>query len=99
MNPKIFETLDFAQVREAVLDHTQTEAGRGEVQQMTPVTNLDQVEGLQQETEEALKLLQENHILPIPRLEDLSPAIKRLELGASLNGKELAAMGLSLIHI
>ena len=93
MNPKIFETLDFAQVREAVLDHTQTEAGRGEVQQMAPVTNLDQVEGLQQETEEALKLLLENHILPIPRLEDLSPAIKRLELGASLNGKELAAMG------
>ena len=93
MNQKIFETLEFGKIRAAVLNYAQTETGKVAIQSMLPSDDLATVETWQAETEQALSLLSQNQIIPIPRLNDLSGAIKRLQVGASLNGKELADVG------
>lgn len=57
---------------------------------MQPSTDLTQVETWQDETAEATGLLIRDKRIPIPVLKQVDAALKRLQLGASLNGKEIA---------
>lgn len=97
---KIFSTLEFGKIKQAVQHYLQTESAERLVQAMAPSDQLDIIQTWQSETEQALGILMQGKVLPIPRLVNIDMALKRLELGASLNGQELAGIAklLSTIH-
>lgn len=97
---KIFSTLEFGKIKHAVQHYLQTESAERLVQAMAPSDQLDIIQTWQSETEQALGILMQGKVLPIPRLVNIDMALKRLELGASLNGQELAGISklLSTIH-
>lgn len=92
-NDKIFETLEFEKVRQAVLNYAQTELATQFIKQMTPSDNIEEVQTWQDETEESLSILNQNRFIPVPILQLLTQAIQRLKVGASLNGQELSRIG------
>lgn len=100
MNDKIFETLEFGKVLQKVQVHAQTELAKDLIKEMRPSSNRETLEQLQAETEQSLTLLTQKKQMPIPRLQNLKNALKRLELGAGLNGLEIAQIGklLSTTH-
>lgn len=100
MNEKIFETLEFGKVLQSVQAHAQTELAKALIKQMKPSSDRELLEQLQTETEQSLNLLNQKKQMPIPRLQNLNHALKRLELGAGLNGLEIAQIGklLSTTH-
>lgn len=99
-NQKIFETLEYAKVLQQVQQHAQTEIAQGLISRMIPTTEREELNQLQAETEQSLSLLLQKKSMPIPRLQNIANALKRLELGASLNGGEIAQIGrlLSTTH-
>ncbi|HJF16483.1 MAG TPA: endonuclease MutS2, partial [Globicatella sulfidifaciens] len=92
-NTKIYETLEFAKVQAQVQQYIQTELGKDKVQAMRISADLDQLEEWQLETEQALGILTQRKVMPIPRLNNLAPALRRLKLEASLNALEIAQVG------
>ncbi|MBF0935433.1 MAG: endonuclease MutS2, partial [Abiotrophia defectiva] len=96
----MFSTLEFGKIKQAVQHYLQTESAERLVQAMAPSDQLDIIQTWQSETEQALGILMQGKVLPIPRLVNIDMALKRLELGASLNGLELAGIAklLSTIH-
>lgn len=92
-NTKIYETLEFAKVQAQVQQYIQTELGKEKVQAMRISADLDQLEEWQLETEQALSILTQRKVMPIPRLNNLAPALRRLKLEASLNALEIAQVG------
>lgn len=98
-NEKIFDTLEFDKIRQRVKHYTQTEMAQNKVAEMKPSSQFETINQWQEETEQALTLLLQDRIIPVPRLKSLNQAIKRLELGASLNGQELAGVGKLLTSV
>ena len=92
--------MEFGKIKQAVQHYLQTESAERLVQAMAPSDQLDIIQTWQSETEQALGILMQGKVLPIPRLVNIDMALKRLELGASLNGQELAGIAklLSTIH-
>lgn len=90
---KIMNTLEFEKIIQALLHHVKTEAGKQQIKNISPSFDRHQVEKWQDQTAEAFMLIQDERLLPVPRLYDLTEALHRLALGASLNGKEIAAIG------
>ncbi|MCW6676068.1 endonuclease MutS2 [Aerococcaceae bacterium NML130460] len=92
-NNKIYETLEFAKIIKQVKQYIQTERAGVLVDTMRPVARMEQLNTLQSETAQALGILRQQKQIPIARLRHLEGALKRLELGASLNGLEVAHIG------
>lgn len=64
-----------------------------EVEELMPATDLTKVQQWQEETEDGAKLLRLKGGMPIPKLQNIKPHLKRLEIGAMLNGIEIAQIG------
>lgn len=92
-NEKIFDTLEFDKVRQRIKQYTQTELAQSKIANMKPSNNYETIQKWQDETEQSLNLLLQDRLIPVPRLRSLDQPLKRLELGASLNGRELAEVG------
>ncbi len=90
---KIYQTLEFDKILQQLLSYTQTDIAKQFIRDIQPSSDYDIVQTWQNETAESVSLIQKNHSIPIPSMMNLSNAIKRLELGASLNGAEIAAIG------
>lgn len=90
--PKIFQTLEFEKIQKALFEHIHTAVGKEKVMTLMPDNDFDVVTRWQNETQEGVTILSDNRVIPVPRLNDLSPSFHRLRLGAGLNGRELAAM-------
>src|SRR5699024_5242016 len=56
-------------------------------------TDFETIDSWQKETEDALKIDRMTGGMPIARFENIHPHLKRLEIGASLNGLEIAQIG------
>lgn len=98
-NHKIIETLEFNKIRQKVNQFTQTEFAKIKVSNMHPSSDINTIKQWQNETEESLAILNQNRLMPIPHLKYLNEALKRLEVGASLNGQEIAEIGKLLSSI
>lgn len=92
-NQKIFETLEFAKIKKQVKHYVQTERAGVVADAMSPHSDVEVIRTLQSETEQALGILMQQKQIPIGKLKNLEGALKRLEIGASLNGVELAQIG------
>ncbi|AXY25344.1 endonuclease MutS2 [Suicoccus acidiformans] len=96
---KVYDILEFEKIQQAVADETQTEGGAALARRMKPTKNLRTLRYWQDETAQSLMLIQANQAMPIPRLNDVTVSLKRLTVGASLNGPEIAEIGRLLTSV
>ncbi|WP_028274465.1 endonuclease MutS2 [Atopococcus tabaci] len=90
---KILETMEFHKVIERLASHTVSEVGKSAAFSLAPSSNYEEILRWQEETEDGVKLLRVKGGLPISRFENVRPHLKRLNIGASLNGQEIAQIG------
>lgn len=90
MNHKILKTLEYDKIRQQIAEHTVTENGQRFVKRMVPQNDNDHIQKLLQETCDGVDVLRLKGGIPIPKLMDIQVLLKRLTMGATLNGKELS---------
>ena len=90
---KIFKTLEYHKIKQSIAEYCLTPMGNIFVEKMIPLKEKSSILSKQDETYEAFLLHKENLTIPVPRLKSLNYALKRLELGAALNGEELSIIG------
>ncbi|MDY4023651.1 MAG: endonuclease MutS2 [Enterococcus avium] len=90
MNERILKTLEFEQVKKMIQQYLTTEQGEEEIRQLTPSNDEDTIQAWLDETEDGMKVQRLRGGLPIPKLNNIKPHMKRVEIGANLNGSELA---------
>ncbi|KAF1295705.1 endonuclease MutS2 [Enterococcus sp. JM4C] len=90
MNNRILATLDFDKVKQMITQYIVTAQGADEIEQLIPVSDRQVIDSWLQETEDGLKVQRLRGGIPIPKLENIRPHMKRIEIGADLNGLELA---------
>ena len=90
LRERTLELLEFPRIREALASHTHTPMSRERVLALTPVYDSAAVAELQQETAEAVLLLDESSSLALPH--DPRPLVQRAALGGTLSGSELIAV-------
>lgn len=97
MNKKILDVLAFDQVKQLVGQYLVTAQGKEELAQLAPSANAQQISTWLAETEDALKVQRLRGGIPVPKIENIRPQMKRIEIGADLNGLELAQVGRVLV--
>lgn len=90
MNHKIIDTLEFAQIKSRVAHYLVSAAGQRELAALMPATDYQTVQDWLTETTDGADILRLEGGLPLPKLADIKPQMKRLKIGANLNGTELA---------
>lgn len=90
MNHKITETLEFDQIKGRLAKYLVSAAGHHELEKMVPQSDFDRVKRYLTETTDGADILRLEGGIPIPKLADIQPQMKRLKIGANLNGTELA---------
>lgn len=88
MNKKILKILEYDKVKEQFLPALTTAQGQKELTDLTPLTDQEKIQLLFDEVADFRLLTQENGLLQLGKTSDLSEILRRLELDASLNGKE-----------
>lgn len=97
MNKKILDVLAFDQVKQLVGQFLVTAQGKEELAKLTPSADAQQISTWLAETEDALKVQRLRGGIPVPKIENIRPQMKRIEIGADLNGLELAQVGRVLV--
>ncbi|MFT4415097.1 endonuclease MutS2 [Fredinandcohnia humi] len=89
MQPRVLKVLEFDKVKEQLKQHVASSLGREKVDKMVPSTNVDEVAFLQEQTDEAAKVLRLKGNVPLGGLTDIRASIKRASIGGGLNTIEL----------
>jgi len=97
MNKKILDVLAFDQVKQLVGQYLVTAQGKEELAQLAPSADAQPISTWLAETEDALKVQRLRGGIPVPKIENIRPQMKRIEIGADLNGLELAQVGRVLV--
>ena len=90
MNHKITETLEFARIKGMLAHYLVSAAGHHELERMVSQGDYDRVQQYLTETTDGADILRLEGGIPIPKLADIQLQMKRLKIGANLNGTELA---------
>ena len=85
MNEKTLRALEYNKIIEMLLEKAESKLGKDIIKEIKPVTNKEEVEYLQRETEEALSLLMKRGNPPLYGVSDIRYEIKRVEIGGILN--------------
>ena len=93
MNYKILKTLEDGKIRSALQGIVNTAAGTDLVAKMQPSSDPEAVQTALDETADGASILRLAGGIPVPQLENIDPALRRVDIGAMLNGRELAAIG------
>ena len=93
MNSKILKTLEYGKILSALQGLVNTAAGTDLVAKMQPSSDADAVQVALDETADGASILRLAGGIPVPQLENIDPALRRVDIGAMLNGRELAAIG------
>lgn len=88
MNKKILQILEYDKVKDQFLEYLTTAQGKKELAELVPLTDASKIQLLFDEVADFQSLTQENGLLNLSKTTDLSEILRRLELEASLNGKE-----------
>ena len=89
MNSKSLKTLEFDKIKNMLISHADSPSGKKLCEKLSPLTDIDEIDSLQEETSAALSRLLKNGNISFSNARDLSASLKRLELGSCFNTKEL----------
>ena len=90
MNSKIEKVLEFSKIRIQLAEYATSEKGKQMIKELPIEVEAKAIQHKIEETTDGVELLRLKQGIPIPRLKDISFALKRLELEAGLNGRELS---------
>lgn len=90
MNSKIEKVLEFDKIRAKLAEYATSEKGKQMIKELPIEVEEKAIQHKIEETADGVELLRLKQGIPIPRLKDISFALKRLELEAGLNGRELS---------
>lgn len=90
LNKRILETLEFNQVKQKISQYLVTAQGKEELGELLPVNDSQVISSWLEETEDGMKAQRLRGGIPVPKIENIRPHMKRIEIGADLNGIELA---------
>lgn len=93
MNEKSLTTLEYFKIKQQAKQYLVTDMGKKELQDLHPFTTNDEISLALSETKDAADILRLKGGIPLPKITDVKPFLKRLDIGASLSAKELAAVG------
>ena len=89
MNQKALKTLEYDKIIEQLASYASSPLGRKKCLELVPSSSLSQITRMQHETHDALtRLLKKGHI-SFGDAKDIRGALKRLEIGSSMNITEL----------
>ncbi|EOT44937.1 endonuclease MutS2 [Enterococcus columbae] len=90
MNKRILQTLEYEQVKAQLAAFIVTAQGNDILANLRPIDKVEKLKNWLAETQDAIKVLRLRGGIPIPQLANIAPHMKRIEIGADLNGIELA---------
>lgn len=90
---KSFKTLDFPKVINQLSKHAVSELGKEKIHALSPSSDYIEVKDKQEETEDGVRILRMKVGIPLSPFIDIRPHLKRANIGAALNGKEVAQIG------
>lgn len=96
MNDKTLRVLEYNKIVERLIEKAESQLGKEMAEKIKPSTNIDEVEYLQRETKEALKLIIKKGNPPLYGIYDISNELKMAEIGGTLSPKSLLKISDSL---
>lgn len=97
MQQRVMKTLEFDKVRNQLIEHTSSSLGREKALALVPSVDFDEVARLQEETDEAAKVLRLKGNIPLGGIHDIRPHVKRAQIGGMLSPHELIHVA-STVH-
>lgn len=88
MNERILRVLDFQKVIDRLIQHAGTSLGKDLASKLKPSTDLEQVNLLQEETDEAALVIRLNVPVPLGGIFDIRESLKRAIIGGVLSTSE-----------
>ncbi|HEY4400286.1 MAG TPA: endonuclease MutS2 [Lactobacillaceae bacterium] len=92
MNRKVFTTLEYDKIVGQLADFLQTPFGRKEADALAPTTDAEMMQLWLNETADGVLIDRLKGGIPLAKLADVTPHLKRLRIEASLSATELAEM-------
>ncbi|WP_017756057.1 endonuclease MutS2 [Calidifontibacillus oryziterrae] len=89
MLERVLRVLEFGKIKESLIKHTASSLGKEKVEMLVPSYEYDEVVKLQEETDEAAKVLRLKGQIPLGGIFDVRPSIKRAQIGGILSASEL----------
>ncbi|WP_273713575.1 endonuclease MutS2 [Leuconostoc mesenteroides] len=93
MNQKVLQTLEYDKIKSQLSDFLSTPIGRQETDALQPITDVHIINYWLQETADAMMIDRLKGGIPLAKLADITPHLKRLNIQASLSATELAEIG------
>ncbi|MCM6831773.1 endonuclease MutS2 [Leuconostoc mesenteroides] len=93
MNQKVLQTLEYDKIKSQLSDFLSTPIGRQEADALQPITDVHIINYWLQETADAMMIDRLKGGIPLVKLADITPHLKRLNIQASLSATELAEIG------
>lgn len=97
MQQRVLKTLEFDKIRSQLVEHTSSSLGREKAVALLPSVDFDEVSRLQEETDEAAKVLRLKGNVPLGGIHDIRPHVKRSQIGGTLSPLELVQVA-STVH-
>ncbi|WP_409270861.1 endonuclease MutS2 [Neobacillus sp. SCS-31] len=89
MQERTLKVLEFFKVREQLMGHASSPLGRDKISRLVPSSDFEEVQRLQEETDEAATALRLKGNVPLSGIHDIRAHIKRAEIGGTLSPAEL----------
>ncbi|WP_163970172.1 endonuclease MutS2 [Oceanobacillus halotolerans] len=88
MNERIFRILEFDKIIQLLSSEAATSLGKDLCMTLKPSTELDEVNHMQAETDEARTIIRLNESIPLGGISDIRPSVKRSTIGGILAAEE-----------
>lgn len=90
MNKRVLDTLEYEKVKAQLTGYLTSEAGQAELDKLRPTNNIELMRKWLADTHDAVLIYRTAGGIILPKLMNITPHMKRLEMDASLSGTELA---------
>ena len=89
MNQKALTTLEYDKIIRMLTQHASSSLGKEKCQNLVPGEDLETIRHLQRQTGDGLSRLFRKGSISFGSVHDIRPSLKRLQVGSSLNAREL----------
>lgn len=89
MNEKALKTLEYNKIIAQLAEYAHSDAAKAECLALRPITDITEIELLQQQTKDALTRIFKSGSLSFSGVNNITDSLKRLEIGGSLSTIEL----------
>ncbi len=98
MNSKVLQTLEYYKILDRLAEYAACEETKKRIAQLTPITDLEEINYLQQTTADALSRLYKSSQITFTGTHPIGASLKRLSIGGTLNTRELLQIS-SLLEV